>query len=68
MITNLAIDSSKALNDLESEANAVIGDPYSNGMTLVTSMKDVQAIVAQAKKSEGALCGILAQIHRATRQ
>ena len=54
MIISLAIQSVKALNDLETEANAVIADPSTNGMTLVSSKvaSNVQPIVANAKKSD----------------
>ena len=66
MISNGAIQSAKALNDLEIEANAVLEDPSTKDMKQMSSMKDVQSIVANAKKYEMALSGILAQIQRFT--
>ena len=68
MMISIAMSSMKAMHDLETEANAVLADPSTNSMTLVSSTKDVQPIVANAKKQEGALSGILTQINRATQR
>ena len=68
MIMENASQALKELNDLEVEANAVLIDPISKDMTLLSNQRDIGPILSKAKKHETHLHGILVRIQKATAQ
>ena len=66
MIMTNAMQALKTLNDLDAEANAVMTDPISKDMTLLSNQRDINPILSKAKKHETHLHGILVRIQKAT--